>query len=121
MAHLQVPYEIPEKAGTFLELSVPDQNLWIRCLPREPKAIANLSQAVEEAVESPVAGPKFSDLLGRGRKVAFIIENQFREAPARDILPVLIQRAKPAGCEVSIVVGCGALPPLNPQEMEKNL
>jgi nickel-dependent lactate racemase len=121
MAYLQVPYEIPEKAGTSLELSVPDQNLWIQCLPREPEAIANLSQAVEEEVESPSAGPKFSDLLGRGRKVAFIIENQFREAPARDILPVLISRANQAGCELSIVVGCGAMPPLSPQEMERKL
>jgi nickel-dependent lactate racemase len=121
MANLKIPYEIPERPGTFLELSVPDQNLWIQCLPSEPKAIAELSRAVETTVESPLAGPKLSGLLARGRKVTFITENQFREAPARDILPVLIQRAKQAGCEVSIVVGCGALPPLNPQEMEKKL
>src|SRR3972149_3109791 len=121
MANLKIPYEIPEKPGTFLELSVPDQNLWIQCLPSEPKAIANLSRAVETAVESPIAGTKLSDLLRRGRKITFITENQFREAPARDILPVLIQRAKQAGCELSVVVGCGALPPLNSPEMEKKL
>jgi nickel-dependent lactate racemase len=121
MAHLKVPYEIPEKPGTSLELTVPDENLWLQCLPSEPKAIVNLSRAVEEAVESPIVGPKFSELLERGRKVIFVTENQFREAPARDILPVLVKRAEQAGCELSIVVGCGALPPLNPQEMEKKL
>lgn len=121
MAHLKIPYETPERGGVSLDLQVPDKNLWIQCLPREPKAITNLSRAVEKAVELPIAGPKFSDLLARGRKVVFIIENQFRQAPARDLLPVLIQRAKQAGCEISIVVGCGALPPLDPQEMEKKV
>jgi nickel-dependent lactate racemase len=121
MAHLKIPYETPERTGVFLDLEVPDENLWIQCIPREPDPIPNLPQAVEKAVESPVEGPKFSELLRRGRKVTFITENQFRAAPARDILPALVKMARQAGCELSIVIGCAALPPLNPEEIEEKL
>lgn len=121
VALLKIPYETPEKIGASLKLEVPDENLYLQCIPQEPAPIPNLRRATERVVESPLAGPKFSELLQLGRKVTFITENQFRAAPARDILPFLVQTAKQAGCDLSIVIGCGALPPLKPEEIEEKL
>jgi nickel-dependent lactate racemase len=121
MAHLKIPYETPEEPNVYLKLEVPHKNLLFECIPQEPESIPNIADAVVEAIESPVDGPKFSQLIRRGKKVTFITENQFRQAPAKDILPPLVERAKEAGCEISIIIGCGALPPLSHKEIEMKL
>jgi len=121
MANLKIPYETAEEIGVYLEMEVPDRNLQIQCIPQEPEPIQNLAKAVEAATESPVDGPRFSELIDRGKKVTFITENQFRAAPAQEILPSLVEKAKQAGCDISIMIGCGKVPPLSPEEIEKKL
>jgi len=121
MADLKVPYETAKETGAYLNLKVPDKNLKIQFIPDERKPVLNLVAAVQEAMESPIGGFKFSDLLRRKRKITFIVENQFRAAPARDIFPILVEKAREAGCSVSIIIGNAALPPLTPEEIEKKL
>ncbi len=121
MAHLKVPYETTRETGVSLNLEVPDKNLRVQFIPREPKPVPNLGRAVQEAIESPIKGPKFSDLLGKKKRVTFIIENQFRAAPAHAILPILVEKAKQAGCDISIIIGNAALPPLSREEIEKEI
>ena len=121
MANLKIPFETAEKSGLYLELQVPDKNLSVQCIPKEPAPIIDLANAIEKAIESPVEGPKFSELLKWNRKVTFIIENQFRPAPAQDILPGLVEKAKKAGCHISIIIGNATLPPLPPEAIEKKL
>jgi len=121
MAILRIPYESLEKPGAYLELEVPDKNLKAKIIPQEPGGIQDLSVAVEKAVEAPVDGPKFSELVRNGKRVTFITENQFRQAPARDILPVLIEKGRQAGSEMSIIIGNATLPPLSSEELEKKL
>jgi nickel-dependent lactate racemase len=121
MADLKVPYEIAKEPGAYLNLNVPDRNLRVQFIPDDGKPAVNLVEAVERAVESPVEGPKFSQLLGKKKKITFIIENQFRAAPARDILPILVGKARKAGCELSIIIGNAALPPLSGAEIETKL
>ncbi len=121
MAILKVPYETAEETGVFLELEVPEKNLWVQCIPHEPDPVPDIAKEVEKAVESPVGGPKFSELIGRGKKVTFITENQFRAAPTKQILPFLVKKAQAAGCEVSVIIGCGKVPTLSPQEIEEKL
>jgi len=121
MAHLKVPYETARETGLSLNLEVPDKNLRIQLIPQEPKPVSDLERAVQEAIESPIGGPKFSGLLGKKKRVTVIIENQFRAAPAHDILPILVERAKQAGCEISIIIGNAALPPLSREEVERKI
>jgi len=121
MTLLKIPYETAEEIGTYLKLDVPGKNLQIQCVPKEPKPIQNLAKAVNQAVEFPTKGEKFSELVKKCTKLTFIVENQFRAAPARFILPVLLKKVKQKDCDISIVIGCGKQPPLNPEELEKKL
>ena len=121
MVNLKIPYETAETPDVYLELEVPDKNLRIQLNPQEPKPVENLTDAVEKASESPINGLKFSELIHSEKKVIFVIENQFRAAPARDILPTLIEKAKQADCEPSIIIGNATLPPLTPEEVKKKL
>jgi nickel-dependent lactate racemase len=121
MAFLKIPYETAEEMGVSLELEVPDKNLLIKCIPEEPGPIREVANAVEEATESPVYGPRFSELIRGGKRVTFIVENQFRAAPARDILPGLVEKARQTGCDISIIIGNATLPPLSSEETEMKL
>jgi nickel-dependent lactate racemase len=121
MVNLRIPYETAEIPGAYLELEVPDKNLWVKCIPQEPEPIQNLTNVIEKSIESPIEGTKFSELTGRNKKLTFIVENQFRAAPVRDILPHMIEKAMQAGCEISIFIGNAALPPLSPEEVDKKL
>ena len=121
MANLRIPYETAEETGVFLELEVPGQNLQIQCIPQKQKPIEDVARVAEEATESPAEGPKFSELIRGGKRVTFITENQFRAAPAREILPNLVEKAKQSGCDISILIGCGKVPPLTPGEIEQKL
>ena len=73
------------------------------------------------AVENPIGSKKLSELLAEAKKVTIITENQFRQTPVREIIPVLIEKARKVGAAVSIVVGCGKVPALSPQELEEKL
>jgi nickel-dependent lactate racemase len=121
MANIQVPFETAEQTGVTLDLEIPDKNLAKSFVPQEPKGIDDLEDALMKAVEGPVEGKKFSELVGPGVKVTFITENQFRAAPATTLLTPLLKRAKEAGAEVSVAIGCGKVPTLSPEEIEEKL
>lgn len=121
MTKLKIPYATTAKSGAYLELEVPDGNLVAKFIPCEPKGIQVLEDAVEKAIGSPVEGPKFSEILDKDKRIVFVIENQFRQAPVRGILPILLSKARQAGCHVTIMIGNATLPPLSPQELEIKL
>jgi lactate racemase len=121
MAIIQVPFETAEETGTKLEVEIPDKNLVGNFVPEEPKKIADMEGALLEAVENPIAGKKFSELIGPGRKVAFVTENQFRAAPANKLLFPLAKKAKEAGADVSVTIGCGKVPALSSEEIAEKV
>ncbi|MFH1242223.1 MAG: lactate racemase domain-containing protein [Pseudomonadota bacterium] len=121
MANIQVPFETAEETGVTLSLEIPDKNFTESFVPEEPKGIGDLESALLRAVERPVGGKKFSELVRRGVKVTFVTENQFRAAPANQLLKPLLKRAKDAGAEVSLAIGCGKVPALSPEEIEEKL
>jgi len=121
MTLLKIPYETAEEIGVHLKLDVPEKNLQIQCIPQEPKPIQNLAKAVNQAIEFPTKGQTFSELVKKCSKLTFIVENQFRTAPARFILSVLFKKVKQKNCDISIAIGCGKQPPLNSEEIEKKL
>ena len=78
MARLKIPYESldPLTIGASgdeskvyreeLELEVPDANLLAAIYPDEPEPVADATEAARAALESPVSGPRFSELLAGG-------------------------------------------------------
>jgi nickel-dependent lactate racemase len=121
MAKIQVPFETAEESGVYLELEVPDQNLVQSFIPKEPGPLADVAAATAYAVEHPLGSKPLSKLVRQGDKVVIMTENQFRAAPAHQILPPILDTVRAAGAEVSIAIGNGKVPPLSPEEIEHKL
>ena len=78
MASLKIPYESldPLTIGASgdetkvyreeLTLELPDRNLLAAIYPDEPEPVADATEAARSALESPVSGPRFSELLASG-------------------------------------------------------
>lgn len=73
-----------------------------------------------KAIEEPVAGPKFSQLISRNEKMTIISDNQFRPTSVNLILPIL-DILEDKGCNVNLIFGCGAVPPLSDKEIEEKI
>jgi nickel-dependent lactate racemase len=121
MAKIQVPYETAEESGVYLELDVPDQNLVQSFVPQEPAPLPDVAAATAYAVEHPLGSKPLSKLVRQGDKVVIITENQFRAAPAHQILSPILDTIRSVGAEVSIAIGNGKVPPLSPEEIEHKL
>src|SRR4029453_8021886 len=55
-----------------LELEIPDGNLLAAIYPDEPEPVGDATEAARTALESPVSGPRFSELLAGATKVAVV-------------------------------------------------
>src|SRR5262245_29389870 len=101
MAQLKIPYESldPLTIGASgddskvnreeLDLEVPDGNLLAAVYPDEPAPLPDATEAARAALESPLSGPRFSELLASASKVAVVIDNQFRPTPQSRLLPAV--------------------------------
>jgi len=118
---LSIPYDTAEDRGKYLHLEIPKKNLVASFIPNEGKPIADITKATIKAIDHPVAGKPITEILKGAKKVTIITENQFRQAPVPDVLEVLLDRIKKAGAEASIVIGCGKIPALNPEEIKIKL
>ncbi len=121
MSLFKIPFETAEETGVNLEIDIPEKNLLKAFIPKEPGPLANLDEEVQKAVSSPVNGKPFTELIGRDKKVVFVTENQFRAAPAAEILLPLVKKAVEAGSRVSIVIACGKVSALGPEEIRERV
>lgn len=121
MTTLKVPFETAEEVGITLDIEVPAANLVRSFEPVEPPALPDVASAAAYAVEHPLMSKPLSKLVRPGDKVCIITENQFRAAPAAEILPALLKIIQAAGGEASIAIGNGKVPPLSPEEIEHKL
>jgi len=121
MSLFKIPFETAEEIGVNLEIDIPDQNLLQAFVPKEPGPLPDLKAEVQKSVSSPVNGKPFAELIGKDKKVVFVTENQFRAAPAADILLPLLKKAVEAGSEVSVVIACGKVPALGPEEIRERV
>jgi nickel-dependent lactate racemase len=121
LGKIRIPYETAEERDKYLDLELEKRNLVAAFIPDEPAAIQNLLGAVTKAVENPVAGKKLSQILSGAKKVTIITENQFRQAPVPKIVCYLLQQIKGAGATATIVIGCGKVPALSPEEIAEKL
>jgi lactate racemase len=134
MATLQIPYESldPLTIGAAddeskvsrdtLTLEVPDANLLAAIYPEEPDPVPDATDAARQALESPVTGPRFSEILTGGPSVAVIIDNQFRPTPASKLLPPVLDALEAAGVSnARVVCANGKVFPMSESDIEQKL
>ena len=98
MATFSIPYESldPLTIGASgdeskvereqLELEIPNANVLAAVYPDEPEPAADATEAARVALEAPVTGPRFSELLDGKSRLAIVIDNQFRPTPQSRLL-----------------------------------
>src|SRR6476659_640579 len=131
MAKLRIPYESldPLTIGASgdeekvyreeLELEIPDPNLLAAIYPDEPAPAGDATEAARAALEAPVSGPRFSELLEGATKVAVIIDNQFRPTPSSRLLPPVFDAIEAAGiADVRVACANGKVLPMSEADME---
>ena len=117
LAKIRIPYETAEDREVYLDLELEEHNLSGTFIPKEQPEIKDIRGAVAKAVENPIAGKKLSEILLGAKKVTIITENQFRQAPITEIVPYLLNQIKASGATAKIVIGCGKVPALSPEEI----
>src|SRR2546421_1758072 len=105
-----------------LELEIPAANLLAAIYPDEPEPVPDATEAARAALESPVAGPRFSELLGSATAVAVIVDNQFRPTPASRLLPPVLDALEAAGVrDARVVCANGKVFPMSESDIEQKL
>ena len=104
-----------------LELEVLDANLLAAVYPSEPDPVPNATEAARAALEAPVSGARFSELLASATRVAVIIDNQFRPTPASKLLPPVLDAIEAAGKEAVIACANGKVFPMSESDIEQKL
>src|SRR5438105_9798758 len=104
-----------------LELEVPDANLLAAIYPEEPEPVADATDAAREALESPVNGPRFSELLESATRVAVIIDNQFRPTPSSKLLPAVLDAIEAAGKPAVLACANGKVFPMSESDIEQKI
>jgi nickel-dependent lactate racemase len=133
MARLKIPYESldPLTIGAAgdetkvnreeLELEVPDANLLAAIYPDEPEPVGDATGAALAALESPVSGPRFSELLAGATKVAVVIDNQFRPTPSSRLLPAVFDAIEAAGKQAVVACANGKVFPMSESDIEQKI
>jgi nickel-dependent lactate racemase len=104
-----------------LELDVPDANLLAAIYPDEPPPVENATEAARTALESPVSGARFSELLASATKVAIVIDNQFRPTPASKLLPAVLDAVEAAGKPAVLACANGKVFPMSESDIEQKI
>ena len=105
-----------------LELEIPQANLAAAIYPEEPDPVPDATEAARAALESPVGGPRFSELLAGGPSVAIVIDNQFRPTPASKLLPPVFDALEAAGVtDARVVCANGKVFPMSDSDVEQKL
>jgi len=104
-----------------LELEIPQANLLAAIYPDEPEPVANATDAARVALESPIAGPRFSEILAGKRRVAIVIDNQFRPTPQSRLLPPVFDAVEAAGLEAVVVCANGKVFPMSESDIEQKI
>jgi nickel-dependent lactate racemase len=105
-----------------LELEIAEANLPAAVYPDEPEHLPDATRAAAEALESPVGGPKFSELIAGGKSVAIVIDNQFRPTPQSKLLPAVLDALEAAGTkDACVICANGKVFPMSESDIELKL
>jgi nickel-dependent lactate racemase len=90
---IEVPY-----GNTTRLLRVPAANLAWVVGPKDTPHVANLPQAVRDAIRSPIGAPTLPDLVGRhGTDTVILVDDGTRSTPQHLILPGVLDELNAAG------------------------
>jgi nickel-dependent lactate racemase len=105
-----------------LELDVPQANLLAAIYPDEPPPVPDATEAARAALEQPVSGPRFSEILAGASKVAVIVDNQFRPTPQSKLLPAVFDALEAAGVtDARVACANGKVFPMSESDIEQKL
>ena len=105
-----------------LELEIPQANLLAAIYPDEPDPVPNATEAAREALERPVDGPPFSELIAGDRSVAVVVDNQFRPTPQSKLLPAVLDALEAAGTkDACVICANGKVFPMSESDIEMKL
>jgi nickel-dependent lactate racemase len=134
MAKFKIPYESmdPLTIGSAddeskvyrdeLELEIADANLLAAVYPDEPDFLPDATAAAAAALESPVDGPRFSELIAGGKSVAIVIDNQFRPTPQSKLLPAVLDALEAAGTmDACVICANGKVFPMSESDTEMKI
>ena len=133
MATYRIPYESldPLTIGASgddsklnrdeLELEIPDANILAAIYPDEPEPVGDATEAARVALESPVTGPRFSEILAGKQRLAIVIDNQFRPTPQSKLLPAVFDAVEAAGVEAVVVCANGKVFPMSESDIEQKI
>jgi lactate racemase len=108
-------------ARETLEVEIAEANLLAAVYPAEPDPVGDATEAARAALESPVDGPRFSELVGSARRVCVIIDNQFRPTPQSKLLPPVLDAIEAAGKAAVVVCANGKVFPMSDSDIEQKL
>jgi nickel-dependent lactate racemase len=101
-----------------LELEIPEANVLAAIYPDEPEPVPDPTEAARAALERPVAGPPFSELLAGGKSAAIVIDNQFRPTPQSKLLPAVLDALEAAGTtDACIICANGKVFPMSESDI----
>ena len=104
-----------------LSLEIPTANLLAAIYPDEPAPVGDATDAARAALESPVSGPRFSELIATATKVCVIIDNQFRPTPQSRLLPPVLDALEAAGKPAVIVCANGKVFPMSDSDIDQKI
>jgi len=104
-----------------LELEIPQENLLAAVYPEEPEPVGDATVAARAALESPVSGQPFSELVASATKVCVIIDNQFRPTPQSKLLPPVLDAIEEAGKPAVVVCANGKVFPMSDSDIEQKI
>ena len=78
-----------------LSVEVPDDSVVVEASVSTP--LDDEADAVRRALHSPLTGPSFDDLIGRGQRVAVVFPDITRPMPNTTVLPPLLDELERAG------------------------
>ena len=105
-----------------LEIDIPQANLLAAIYPPEPTHLPDATAATAAALEQPVTGPRFSELIAGGKSVAIVIDNQFRPTPQSRLLPAIFDALEAAGTtDAAVICANGKVFPMSEADTEMKI
>ena len=115
---LSIPYADGEKNFQLNERNI----LYMQKLP--PTSEGKEEDRIREALQNPVGSDRIGDLVGRGDKVAILVDDWTRPTPAYKIVPIVIEElinSSIKACDIRIVFACGTHSKLSRLQMEEKV
>jgi nickel-dependent lactate racemase len=118
LTEFQFPY-----GSSFLTARIPSKNISTAPKRRHVKGLKNETEALIEALRSPIDCPPLGDCVSQNDKVAVIVTDNTRACPDDRLLPPILAELeqKISRENITIIIALGLHPPLNKAELTKKL